>query len=236
MNKSATILVVEDAPEMLELIAGALEDQGFAVVRARNLADMRRCLPWAKADVILLDINLPDGDGVAAAVELRLRDKAGLIFVTARDAEEDRVQALEKAGDDYLTKPVSVRELIARINNVRRLREAKAVALVEIDGWNLDPIRRELFRPDGSLLPLTTGEFNILAALAAARPQPLDRDFLLDVISNRDPRSVTAHTVDTLIGRLRRKLEFPQGGSLTITTIRGTGYALSVPVEGRGEK
>ncbi len=86
-------------------------------------------------------------------------------------------------------------------------------------------IRRELFRPNGQLLPLTSGEFNILGALAAQRPNPVTRDFLLDVISNRDPRDISEHTVDTLVARLRRKMN-QDGFSAPIVTVRGIGYAL----------
>lgn len=222
---STTILIVEDAAEMMALMAGALTEHGFAVIRARSVVELRQHLVWARPDLILLDINLPDGDGLELACNLRLRDRAGLIFVTGRDDEADRLRGLELGGDDYLTKPINVRELVARINNVLRRRQP-ATATLRLDGWLLDPMRRELFRPDGTLVTLTTGEFNILAALAAVRPQPLGRDFLLDVISNRDPRTVNPHTVDTLIGRLRRKLQDDQGRGLVISTIRGAGYAL----------
>jgi len=97
--------------------------------------------------------------------------------------------------------------------------------VIAFEGWILDLIRRELFSPKGNLLPLTSGEFNVLAALAAAKGAPVDRDFLLDVISNRDPREVSGHTVDTLIARLRRKMR-EAGGPVPIATLRNRGYAI----------
>lgn len=230
-QKGTTVLIVEDAPEILELMAATLEKDGFRVLKAASLAQMKQHLLWARADLIVMDLNLPDGDGLETACEMRLRDRTGLIFVTARDTESDRLRGLEHGGDDYITKPVGPRELVARVNNVLRQRGAQG-GILSFAGWQLDTVRRELFSPSGELLALTTGEFNILAALAAVRPQPLSRDFLLDVISNRDPRTVAVHTVDTLISRLRRKLEIgggtgaPVGGAI-IKTVRGVGYALA---------
>lgn len=221
-----TILIAEDAPEMMELMASALKNEGFTVVRAQSETELKAALAWARPDLILLDINLPDGNGLDLACALGLREQAGLIFVTGRDADADRMKGLEAGGDDYVTKPFNMRELIARINNVLRLRTPSS-ALLWFDGWSMDLIRRELFQPNGALLPLTSGEFNILAALAAVRPQPLTRDFLLDVISNRDPRTVRPHTVDTLIVRLRTKLRSGGGTAPIIATVRGIGYALS---------
>src|SRR5262249_51313980 len=131
-------------------------------------------------------------DGIALARELRLSEQCGLIFVTSRDSDEDVLSGLEAGGDDYVSKPVNLRTLLARIRSVlRRTRES----VITFDGWILDPVRRELFRPDGRMVELTTGEFNILAALASRMTQPLSRDFLLDVISNRDPRDISGHTV-----------------------------------------
>ena len=217
------ILVVDDAPDCLELVAGYLEQQGLACLRAGNGAKMREILRTVQPALIVLDVNLPDGDGIAMARELRLGQLCGLIFLTSRDTDEDVVAGLEAGGDDYVTKPVNLRALLARIRSV--LRRA-GDSVIGFDGWTLDLIRRELFTPNGQMLPLTSGEFNILAALAAQRPQPVTRDFLLDVISNRDPRSISDHTVDTLVARLRRKMG-ADGFSVPIVTIRGVGYALA---------
>lgn len=132
------------------------------------------------------------------------------------------LSGLEAGGDDYVSKPINLRTLMARIRSVlRRTKES----IIAFDGWILDPVRRELFRPDGSMVQLTSGEFNILVALASHIPQPLSRDFLLDVISNRDPREISEHTVDNLIVRLRRKMLY-EGKVSPIVTVRGVGYAL----------
>lgn len=217
------ILVVDDAPDCLETVAGFLRDQGLTCLCAASCAELRVLLQTTQPALILLDVNLPDGDGIALARELRLGERAGLIFLTGRDTDEDEVAGLEAGGDDYITKPVNLRALLARIRSVLR-RAGESV--IEVEGWILDLIRRELFCPNGQLLLLTSGEFNILAALAAQRPSPVSRDFLLDVISNRDPRDISEHTVDTLVARLRRKMS--QGGFIPpIVTVRGVGYALA---------
>jgi DNA-binding response OmpR family regulator len=217
------ILIVDDAPDCLEMVACYLREQGLTCLCAANVAEMQAILRNTVPSLILLDVNLPDGDGIAVARQLRLGDRSGLIFLTSRDTDEDVVAGLDAGGDDYVTKPVNLRALLARVRSV--LRRAGESVIV-FDGWTLDLIRRELFTPNGQLLPLTSGEFNILAGLAAQRPNPVSRDFLLDVISNRDPRDISEHTVDTLVARLRRKMG-QEGFAVPIATIRGVGYALS---------
>lgn len=239
------VLVVEDAPETQDLIATYLEHQGLRVLRAASGAAMEAQLAVAKPDLVLLDINLPDADGLALAEKFRLGEETPLIFVTGRDSPTDRIAGLSHGGD-YVTKPVDLLELLIRIRNLLRRAAPSAGssapsanapaaspaagpptdAPLTFKGWRLDLVRRALFRPDGSYLALTTGEFNILAALAAMRPNAVSREYLLDVISNRDPRSISEHTVDTLITRLRRKMRLEDGSPPPIVTVRGVGYAL----------
>lgn len=219
------VLVVEDSPEMQELIRGCLEAEGLKVITAATAGACVRQMALQRPDIVLLDLNLPDEDGLDLARRLKLGDAVPLIFVTARDSEEDRVAGLEHGGD-YITKPVSPRELLARIRNA--LRRAPPVdAPLTFHGWTLDLVRRALFRPDGSYLALTTGEFNILAALAVMRPNPVEREYLLDVIGSRDPSAISEHTVNTLITRLRRKMTLDDGRQIPILTVRGVGYALA---------
>lgn len=226
---STTVLVVEDAPESRVMLTSFLKEQGMTAHGVATAAELKAKLSVLSPDIVLLDINLPDADGIALARELRLGEQCGLIFVTSRDSDEDVLSGLEAGGDDYVSKPINLRTLLARIRSVlRRTRET----VITFDGWILDPVRRELFRPDGRMVELTAGEFNILAALASKMTQPLSRDFLLDVISNRDPREISGHTVDNLIVRLRRKMQY-EGAAAPITTVRGVGYALT-PVQQGG--
>lgn len=226
---STTVLVVEDAPESRVMLTSFLKEQGMTAHGVATAAELRAKLPVLTPDIVLLDINLPDADGIALARELRLGEQCGLIFVTSRDSDDDVLSGLDAGGDDYVSKPINLRTLLARIRSVlRRTRET----VITFDGWILDPVRRELFRPDGRMVELTAGEFNILAALASKMTQPLSRDFLLDVISNRDPREISGHTVDNLIVRLRRKMQY-EGTMAPITTVRGIGYAL-IPTQQGG--
>ena len=221
-----TALIVEDAPETLELLSAILQSNGFDVLRASSGRELARTLERTLPDLILLDVNLPDGDGLSIARTLGLALRTRLIFVSARGGMEDRVTGLELGGDDYIVKPFHARELMARVHNVMR-RHLAPPSVITFHGWTLDPIRRELFRPTGEMLSLTAGEFNILAALASTRPAAIDRDLLLDVISNRDPSSVSEHTVVILIGRLRRKMSVVPGAEDLILTVRGVGYMLA---------
>ena len=210
------------------MLTSFLREQGMVAHGVATAAELRARLPVLMPDIVLLDINLPDADGIALARELRLGEQCGLIFVTSRDSDEDVLSGLEAGGDDYVSKPINLRTLLARIRSVlRRTRET----VITFDGWILDPVRRELFRPDGKMVELTSGEFNILAALASKMMQPLSRDFLLDVISNRDPREISGHTVDNLIVRLRRKMQY-EGAAAPIATVRGVGYALMPTQQG----
>jgi len=221
-----TVLVVEDAVELRELYAGSLEAAGLRVLHAGDAATLARVMAATSLDLVLLDIDLPDGNGLELARRMRIRDCAGLIFVTAHTDNEDRIAALEDAGDDYVTKPVDPRELVARVRNLLR-RRSTGDTYVRFGGWTLDLARRALFRPDGSFLALTAGEFNILAALAMMRPNPVNREYLLDVISSRDRANISEHTVDTLVMRLRRKMRQENGRDAPILTVRGVGYALA---------
>lgn len=219
---STIVIVVEDALESRVMLISFLTEQGMTALGAATGAELRAQLASVQPDIVLLDVNLPDADGIALARELKLGEQCGLIFVTSRDSDEDVLSGLEAGGDDYVSKPINLRTLLARIRSVlRRTRES----VITFDGWILDPVRRELFRPDGRMVELTSGEFNILAALASRMKQPLSRDFLLDVISNRDPRDISGHTVDNLIVRLRRKMQH-DGAPAPIATVRGIGYAL----------
>ncbi|HJW02353.1 MAG TPA: response regulator transcription factor [Azospira sp.] len=228
-NTPITVLIVEDAPEERALLTHYLGAQAMDVRQAASLSEMEAALQAQVPDIVLLDINLPDGNGLEAAHRLKLGSQTGLIFITVRNEREDRIQGLDQAGgDDYVTKPLDLEELAARIRSVLR-RKNKPIEPLNFSGWSLDPVRRELFCPDGCLLPLTAGEFNILWALAARPGEVLNRDFLLDVISNRDPSQVAAHTVDTMVARLRAKMRSrsANGGEL-IRTLRGRGYSLAL--------
>ena len=231
MSESAirTILVVEDEAATRALICRYLEDAGFQILEAAHAADFRRILRSRKAiDLVLMDLRLPDANGMDLARELRKTSQAGLIFVTSVNDEIDRVLGLELGADDYVTKPIALRELLARIRStLRRVAPAgeapMSATMRQLGPWEIDLFRRETRDAKGAVVPLTRAEFDLLAALVEADGRSVARDLLLDVVSNRS-EEVSDRTVDTLISRLRAKLEADPKQPALLLTDRGIGY------------
>lgn len=220
------VLVVEDEPSTRTMIANYLRGNGYEVIEAGTAAQYHRAVATG-VDLVLLDIRLPDADGLELARDLRASSDVGLIFVTSLKDDVDRILGLEIGADDYITKPVNMRELLARVRSTfRRLSSGKATVetnVVQLGGWEIDLVRRECLDPSGALAPLTRAEFDMLAALVQAKGKPVSRDYLLDVISRRS-LDVTDRTVDTLVSRLRRKIEPDPARPALILTERGVGY------------
>jgi two-component system torCAD operon response regulator TorR len=231
------LIVVEDDPVTRTMICTYFSTEGFDVEGAGTAEECWAALRQRKADLVFVDIHLPDGNGLVLAQEIRRESTAGLIFVTQRDSEIDRVVGLESAGDDYVTKPINLRELLARARALLRRRaidqaELSRPSILTFGGWVLDLTRRELMTRAGDPIALTRGEFDLLAALAEANGRPLSREYLVEVVSNRrvdgDPR-----TVDSLVARLRRKLPATPGTPPVIVTVTGVGYRLGVSIDPR---
>lgn len=225
------LILVEDDPVTRSMIATYFAREGFEVGEAGSRADCRLLLKRSRPDLIFIDIHLPDGSGLELAQEIREETAAGIIFVTQKDSETDRVVGLELAGDDYVTKPVNLRELLARaralLRRHQRLRDAPGRSTVVVLGpWLLDLTRRELAVQDGSAIRVTRAEFDLLAALVEADGRPLSRDYLIEVVSNRTLGG-DLRTVDTLVARLRRKMVMADGSS-PIVTVPGIGYKLGI--------
>jgi two-component system, OmpR family, torCAD operon response regulator TorR len=225
------LIVVEDDPVTRSMIAGYLAEHNYDVVEAGSCAECRQALKRGRVDLIFLDVQLPDGDGFELAREIQSITHAGIIFVTRRDTEVDRILGLEVAGDHYVTKPINLRDLLARARSLLRRRTiereaASAATTIVFGGWLIDLVRRELSALDGSPVHLTRAEFDLLAALVGADGRPLSREYLIEVVSNRQ-QDVDIRTVDALVARLRRKLV---GGSdqPVIATVTGIGYKLTL--------
>lgn len=232
------LIVVEDDPVTRSMIARYFADHGFEVEEAATGAECRWALKRLSADLVFIDIQLPDGDGFDLAREIRATSAVGIIFVTQKDNEIDRILGLELAGDDYVTKPVKLRELLARARSLLRRRNleqdaARDRTVVAFGSWLLDQTRRELATRDGVPIRVTRGEFDLLAALVQANGRPLSRDYLIEVISNRETE-VGDRSVDALVARLRRKLQPPAGGQPIIITVTGVGYKLGIRTDARG--
>ncbi len=216
------------------MIARYFSQEGFLVEEAGSRAECQSLLELKQADLLFVDIHLPDGSGLELAQKIRAESPVGIIFVTQRDNEADRVIGLELAGDDYVTKPVNLRELLARARALLRRRalergHLRRTSVLSFGPWLLDLTRRELAVRDGELIRLTRAEFDVLAALVEAGGRPLTRDYLIEVVSNRDALG-DIRTVDSMVARLRRKLAAPDSTADVIVTVPGVGYKLGIAI------
>ncbi|EEA95781.1 response regulator [Pseudovibrio sp. JE062] len=232
MTNKAHILVVDDDLTSRVALSGYFETEGYRVSEAEDGAQMRSVFAGGDVDLIMLDIRLPDDDGLTLLKEVRKQSDVGIIMVTGRTDEVDRIVALEMEADDYVIKPFSPRELLARSKNLLRRVKAARVPVVADErvlsfaGWSLDLDKRGLQSPEGEDVRLTRGEFELLSALVENKGRVLTRDNLLDHLNHRewDPSD---RTVDVLIGRLRRKIEVTPKDPSLIRTVHGVGYVFT---------
>lgn len=238
MNTEPHILVVDDDGEIRSLLERFLRKHGFRVTLAQDGRTMRRVLAAWNVDLVVLDLMLPGGEGgVDLCRELRQRSNLPVIMLTAMGEETDRIVGLEVGADDYIAKPFSPRELLARIRAVLR-RSAGSGArptdpareIVSFAGWTFDPTRHQLHAPDGVLVPLSAGECELLRAFVARPNRVLSRDQLLDLTRGRFAGPFD-RSVDIQISRLRRKLRDNSKTPNLIRTVRGSGYILAAHVE-----
>lgn len=238
MSISAHILVVDDEPEIAEVLRRYLAMQGYMVSTAAGGAAMRRIMAEAEVDLVLLDLGLPGEDGLALMRSLRETSRVAVIVVTGRGEQVDRIVGLEVGADDYVTKPFDVRELAARVRSVLRRTfgtAGAADARVPLDvarfaGWTLDLAARRLDSPRGEAVDLTTGEFELLAILVKSPGRVFSRDELLEATRNREAGPFD-RTIDVQVGRLRRKIEADPQRPELIKSVRGAGYVLTSKVQ-----
>jgi DNA-binding response OmpR family regulator len=233
------ILVVDDDPAMRQLVSGYLQENALRVTAVATGAEMAQALGERAIDLVVLDLRLASEDGMQLARKLREESAVPIIIVTGKQDEADRVMGLELGADDYVLKPFSPRELLARIRAVlRRYQTAREVLPPRSEerrayrfvGWELNLGRRRLISPDGNSVELTLGEFNLLQAFCAAPQRVLSREQLLD-LSRLNGAEVFDRSVDVQILRLRRKIEPDPARPQYICTERGVGYVFSVAVE-----
>ncbi|MEP6840180.1 MAG: response regulator [Bradyrhizobium sp.] len=237
MQAAPHILIVDDHREIRDLVSRSLSKEGFRVSAAPDGRAMRKILADNRIDLILLDLMLPGEDGLSLCRWLRTQSNIPIIMLTAKGDEIDRVIGLEVGADDYLPKPFGSRELIARIKAVlRRSREGMAKEESEqrprsyhFDRWGLDTGLRALLRDDGVMVPLSTGEFDLLIALVERPQRVLNRDQLLDLARGRSAAGLD-RSVDTQVSRLRKKLELDPGDPQIIKTVWGGGYVFTPAV------
>ena len=235
---TAHILAVDDDPSVRKMIADYLGDNDMRVTALASGRDVAETMARETVDLVVLDWRLPGEDGMQIARMLRQESHIPIIMLTGRKDEADRVMGLELAADDYLTKPFSPRELLARIRALlRRARAQQTVAdglqkirAYRFAGFELNVRLRTLSGPGGANIPLTNNEFNLLAAFLAAPQRVLSRDQLLG-LSRLHNDEVYDRSIDVQVGRLRRKIQPAKTSSEVIRTERGAGYVLTATVE-----
>jgi len=235
----AHILIVDDDREIRDLVAHYLSKHGLRVRTAAEGRQMDKELSNWSFDLIILDLMLPGEDGLSLCRRLRVETKIPVIMLTAMGEETDRIIGLEMGADDYIAKPFNPRELLARIKAVlRRSKESNPNATVGVNlessfrfaGWQLDLKTRELFSSDGMLIPLSSGEYNLLVAFVTHPNRVLSRDQLLDLARGREAQPFD-RAMDVQVSRLRRKIETDASAPVLIKTIRSGGYMFTPDVE-----
>jgi two-component system OmpR family response regulator len=226
------LLLVDDDPELREQISAYLNEHEFDVEMAANAVAMDARLAAGEFDLIILDLMLPGEDGLAICRRLAQGDGPSIIMISAAGGEVDRVLGLEFGADDYLPKPFSPRELLARVRAVLRRKgdqpraAGRAVTYV-FDGFTYNPARRELKAPSGAMILLTASESSLLGTLLMYPQRILTRDELLG--PGQSEGDAEGRGVDLQVSRLRRKLQ-GHGGETLIRTQRGVGYIIDCPV------
>lgn len=231
------ILVVDDDPDIVTLVYDYLSEFDLRVTRASDGQTMREALEREVVDLIVLDVRLPDEDGITLMRGIRSSSRIPIILLTSRKDDVDRVLGLELGADDYVTKPFNPRELVARIKAVLRRGQVQppspageGVRALRFAGWELDLRTSRLRSEAGEPVYLTHAEARLLHAFLKAPRRPLSRDQLLDLSRDHDD-DVFDRSIDVQILRLRRKLENDPSRPELIKTERGVGYFLDAKVE-----
>src|SRR6516164_8961124 len=237
-NQTARVLVVDDDPLMKQMVVNYLEEHNLRAFSASGGAELTRQLEEGEPSLVILDLRLGQEDGLDLLRDIRSRSDVPVIITTGHRRDEiDRVVGLELGADDYVTKPFSLRELLARIRAVLRRQEAGRATFPRdaergrygFGGWQLDPRNRRLTDPGGTEVPLTKGEYGLLTAFLDAPQRPLSREQLLQ--ATRVHEDIFDRSIDVQILRLRRKLEADSSVPQIIRTERGVGYVFTLPVE-----
>ena len=237
MERSDHILIVDDDGEIRSLLTRYLEKNGLRATAVGDGRAMWRALDDGAFDLIVLDLMLPGDDGLTLCRMLRSKGDIPVIMLTARGDETDRIVGLEMGADDYLPKPFSARELLARIKVIlRRTRslppnlQQQDQTLLRFAGWTLDTARRELRSPAGEALPIGGAEYKLLRVFLDRPNRVLSRDQLLDLSQGREADPLD-RSIDVQVSRLRQRLGDDPRAPALIKTVRGEGYVLSVPVD-----
>jgi two-component system OmpR family response regulator len=232
------IVVVDDDPSLRQMVIRYLEDHNIPTKPASNRTELNRHLAGTVPGLIILDLRLGQDDGLDLLREIRSHSDVPVIITTGHRADEiDRIVGLELGADDYIVKPFSLRELLARVRAVLRRGEMGRVARshdperggYRFDGWQLERRGRRLLDHRARPVSLSKGEYALLLAFLAAPLRPLSREHLLQ--ATRIHEDIFDRSIDVQVLRLRRKLEINPGTPRVIQTERGVGYSFALPVE-----
>jgi DNA-binding response OmpR family regulator len=232
---SENLLVVDDDEDIRELLRTYLGSVGYTVLEAADAKALRAVLTTHPVDLILLDQRLPDADGLVLAREIRADSDVGIIIITGFGQPVDRILGLELGADDYVAKPVDLRELLARIRSVLRRRASRPTeppGALGFEGWSIDPSARRLTAPGGGVVELTTGDFDLLMIFARHPNRVLSRDEIMNALHHRDAGPYD-RAIDVQVGRLRRKVEPDPARPVLIKSVRGAGYLFAPKVTHR---
>lgn len=228
---SHRVSVVDDDPSIRETLRAFLNAEGYEVSCAADAPGLERILRTTAVQLVLLDIRLPGRDGLSLAREMREKSDIGIILITGRNDKVDRILGLEYGADDYIIKPIDERELLPRVRNLlRRVGQnpvATGMETFRIGRFKLEIRRRRLTDGDGTAVQLTTAEFDLLSAFARNPGRVMSRERLIAATSGRRRWGPFDRTIDTLVRRLRRKIEEDPDRPTLITTVHGSGYMLS---------
>ncbi|MBX3453891.1 MAG: response regulator transcription factor [Ferrovibrio sp.] len=227
------ICVVEDEPSLRVDLVDYLEAHNYAAFGCASAAEFRASLAeQGTPDIVLLDVNLPDGNGFDLARDLRARSTCGIVMLTMRSAADDRVEGLESGADAYLVKHASLREIDATLRSVqRRLESTRPAAVAEpaADTWQFQPVLWQLLTPGGAVVKLTGSEVAFLTALIERAGKPCPRDEIVRMLARPSLR-IEDRSIDALVRRLRRKIAEVAGGDVPIKMVYGVGYSFAAPV------
>lgn len=245
MSACHHILVVDDDPRIRQMMKRYLDQEGLATTLAADGTAMRQALAQEEIDLVLLDLVLPDTDGLQLAREVRATSNVPLIMVSGRCELVDRVVGLEIGADDYIAKPFQLREVLARIRSVlRRCQSAQpgpgkndgepagrgsGECLYRFAGWQFEPASRKLTAPDGRVVELTRGGFDLLCAFVEAPQRTLTREALMDRTKGQAYQAFD-RAIDAQVARLRKQIEPEPERPTLIKSVRGVGYCFAVEV------
>lgn len=234
------ILLVDDDRQIRTSLGRFFAANRLRVTQAKDAAAMSAALEKGRFDLIVLDVMMPGEDGLSACRRLRRASKIPILLLTAMSDETDRIVGLELGADDYVCKPFNPRELLARIRAILRRagsepEERPSASSLNFEGWRLDRVRRTLRDPEGSLVELTAGEYDLLVAFAEHPQHVLTRDQLLDLTRGRVSGPFD-RSIDVQVSRLRRKIEADPQQPELIKTVRAGGYIFCAVIAERDEK